>query len=276
MRPDMWLCNKDWNILPMNETQPLSLDYLVALFNTSFAVWGKGRPRCPRGPHELACILTHTGLHKLLNMSPIDVLLFGNQRHCKMYRAEAIMSVIGSTSWYSAQTAATSSPGSSREKMLENKYPLDFVEETRQKLCPIFSTAVNITLFSKMFELDFQNRVSDTRIRATMMPFSFFVRDRRVSVVDGLAAEDHPAVQSWEIQNDGEVKIPSAGVVASWPSDTLSPRTKATVKATLADFSFSGEYDLAEWLGSFRPNAEKRAICLLRDFNREDIFISWH
>jgi hypothetical protein len=271
IRPDMWLCDKSWNILRVDETLPISLDYMVALFNASFPLWDMDRLKCPNGPHELAGIFTNTGLHKLLDMSPVDALLFGNQRYCKERRAEAIMSVIGSTTWYTARIEAASSQGSVNsgfsDVLLEGKYPLDFVEESRQKLGALFFSAVNITRFSKkMYHVDSQNRISDTRIRATMMPFSSFSKSQRLSIVDHhLATVDHPAVQSWEVRGDGSVKIRRAGVLASWPSRNPS-NIKVIIKATPAGFSFSGEHKLDDWLQSFRPNAEKHAICLLRNF----------
>ncbi|RDW72873.1 hypothetical protein BP6252_06780 [Coleophoma cylindrospora] len=277
IRPDMWLCDRNWNVLRADEKLPIPLDYIVALFNTSFALWGKGENQlhCPDGPYEIAAILTHTGLHKLLDMTPVDAIIFGNQRYCEdRRRPEAIMSVLDCTTWYRERIETTvnqgSTPSGSTDILLEGKYPLDFVKEVRQKLGALFFTANTVTRFANiMYQVDSQNRISDTRIRATMMPFTSFARSQRLSAVDNAATtDDHPAVRTWKVREDGSVKMHLAGVVASWPA-TERTKIKAMIKATPAGFSerqsIIGEYDLVDWLGSFRPNAEKHAICLLRN-----------
>ncbi|RDW87892.1 hypothetical protein BP5796_03586 [Coleophoma crateriformis] len=276
IRPDMWLCDKNWNVLRADEKLPISLDYIIALFNTSFALWNKGKTQlhCPDGPYEVAAILTHTGLHKLLDMSPVDAIIFGNQRYCEDRRAEAIMSVLDCTTWYTERIEPTANqeltPSGPTDILLEDKYPLDFVKEVRQKLGALFFTANTVTRFSKkMYQIDSQNRISDTSVRATMMPFTSFARSQRLSAVDSVAiVDDHPAVRTWEVREDGSVKIHLAGVLASWPG-TEPTKIKAMIKATPAGFSerqsIIREYDLADWLRSFRPNAEKHAICLLRN-----------
>ena len=55
----------------------------------------------PLATHELLGIFSIMAIHKLLEMPPIDLLTFGNQRHCQdTNRAVVIMSALGTTDWY--------------------------------------------------------------------------------------------------------------------------------------------------------------------------------
>src|SRR5450759_4702228 len=70
--------------------------------------------------YEITIWVYFTGLDKLTEMTRIGVLTLGDPRHCKVYRADAVMSAIGVTRWKDDADAAT---------MMLEKYPLSFVRD---------------------------------------------------------------------------------------------------------------------------------------------------
>lgn len=60
----------------------MQMNHLGALFNICLDNFSK-ELSVPRGVHELGGILTRTAMHKLFDMSAIDILVLGNQRYCK-------------------------------------------------------------------------------------------------------------------------------------------------------------------------------------------------
>jgi hypothetical protein len=110
--PNIMFCDRGWELAALDGI-PLTLDNLVGLVQTIYdiqsqhrakpGVFGNSGPgflspqnvtQVPDGPGEIMTLFVRTGLADLLNITPISVLILGNQRHCRNGRAEAIMSVI--------------------------------------------------------------------------------------------------------------------------------------------------------------------------------------
>lgn len=71
------------------------------------------------------------------DLTPMNALILGDQQYCESRRAEAIMSVVGCTTWF--HNNIHNDPGNRR--LILGRYPLAFVGETRQKLgAPFFAT----------------------------------------------------------------------------------------------------------------------------------------
>jgi len=121
------------------------------------------------------------------------------------------------------------------------------------------------------YTLDTMDRITDTKLRATMLPFGDQPLQTRALMAThgvGLLIEDDPAVQTWEIQNDGTVVVRSACILKSYPSrEPLSrdeDKMSASIQAVPAGNYVNISSDIDEWLSSFHPESEKYAVCLLR------------
>ena len=129
LRPDMLLCSKHWDMLTIGNGQPISLNSLTTLSghilhqtgSTSILISSQAAKshrfdpilleidpnerlnallregQYPKEYLELFILLKKTGLEDLQNIDRESILKLGCQRHYKEGRAEAIMSVIGST-----------------------------------------------------------------------------------------------------------------------------------------------------------------------------------
>ncbi|KAI0165224.1 hypothetical protein GGR52DRAFT_575316 [Hypoxylon sp. FL1284] len=286
LRPDLYLCNKNWEVFraegPTGMAVPI--DHIISLLD--LALHDNLFPSdLPRGVHELLGILHKTAMMKLLDMSLVDLLVFGNQRHCAdTNRAVAIMSALGTTAWYGAWLAYRAEhPELSEEQLIETtlvqgRFPLDFVREVHARFGGLLFAAVDTTgLAANHYRFSRwpwrrRTRIRDTALRATMMPFGRDIRRARAvpapDLVDGV--DSHPAVAGWAVALDGSVRVPAAGVMAAWPASTYPPLSAdVAVVQPLGRpgggaTQFRGAVEVNAWLGSFRPRAEKLAVCLLR------------
>ena len=264
LRPDMILCDRKWRLLRIGEKMPfMQMDHLVALFNTCLDNFPK-KLSVPRGVHELGGILTRTAMHKLLDMSAIDILVFGNQRYCKdANRAKAIMSALGVHQWYQQQLNS-GVRHQDTSSYIESKYPLEFVREVQQKFGALFFGTVDLTrLPGTAYHFGTEGQITGTTLTSSMLPFGRDVRRQRFTLTDSVAIEDHTSVSSWMIHLDGSVRIQEACVVASSQKVEYIP-VQANITAILAGQYVSTQAELHEWLKSFRPNSEKYAVCLFR------------
>ena len=234
----------------------------MAIFNLAFESISYGA-EVPLSMHELAGILTKTAMQKLLDMTPIDVLCFGNQRYCETKdRGVAIMSVLGSTEWRRKFDSA------SNEILLMGRYPLNFVHEVRHKYGDdFFLSAVHTRRSKDMYRFAKRSgRVTDTRIRGNMLPFDDDVRFQQGTFMVQLQLRDNPAVERWNIESSGQVNVSEVSILASWPPSTRHrQKCNATVTALVPGDRLSGDVDLNEWLGSWANKSEKHAICLSVD-----------
>lgn len=261
LRPRMWLCCSDWSVFSIDR-RPIALDEILTL--TSGQVLSRKNEedrRAPRGVTQLYETLKDANLSLPWRLSRMSILITGNRRYCSGRRAEAIMSAIGSTLWYREKNERPqrkedeASPG--------QPYPMSFLLETRQAVGAAFFCT------SEWFEED---ETPANQISATLLPFTR-LHSHCVSMIPDNTQqpiEDHSSVANWVIEENGSVRIKQVGIIASWPQSqdaSPAPRIEASIFAYNAKDNLewgSGRLDLVSWLGTFRPDAEKHAICLLR------------
>lgn len=82
-----------------------------------------GRNSFQRGYLELTELFDRTGMQWIHAMGREHILILGSNRFCLEYRAEAIISVLGATTWRSSALEHTS------DALLLNRYPLSFLRE---------------------------------------------------------------------------------------------------------------------------------------------------
>ena len=261
LRLEMFLCDKNWHPLCVDQGFKVPLDHIISLWNSTYEATLENPDILPSGTKELIHLLRQTGMSELPRMSPLSVLTLGNQRYCESRRAEAIMSVVDAKSWFLENNESREDPSA----MVLGKYPLAFVREVRNKLKGQFFATAD-TYYEE------SNRVG------TLLPFSDKSAANRRVVVNPFDAEDHPAVETWTIEQDGSVHLSKAGIVAAYPRKTGKEETArilmpVSTPGIPGHETFRDEVDLSEFLASFSPSQEKYAICLLRSGSRITGFI---
>ncbi|KAI0192385.1 hypothetical protein EV127DRAFT_362959 [Xylaria flabelliformis] len=274
LRPDLALCNANWEVFVDDPSSPLAcpvtLDSIIALMNAVCS----SIPRffdLPLAVFEVVAIFTKTALHKLNDMSPIDVLAFGNQRYCEdANRALAIMSALGTTSWYIAfrQRATSASPEQLVSTFVHGRYPVEFIKEVIERFGgPFFVSADFTNLADDFYGYGLiTKRLTWTALEATLMPFTQDIRRQRFVPHQGHAYMTTPdEVMSWQICTDGSVDISDACVIVSHPGGN-SFKLRALVCAWVPGRKhFKGEVDISEWLASFRPMSQKYALAVYHE-----------
>lgn len=244
LRPDMWICARDFTYLSLEEGVSLTVSGLVSLFNafhdsTStpqlYQALGSQIYRYP-AVWELQCWLTLSGLDKLTDMSRLDVLALGDRRKCTERRAEATMSAMGVCKWYTAVLS-----GSERREtdLILGKYPLAYVRETcvhnpgeffggylKDSISPIQLTTQDqlppqdaMVSAPQVTPADLQVSIAATDAgivsEGSLLPFS---RDdcyyTKLSFSAGVLAT-HPSVRGWTVNIDGSVFLPEACIISS-------------------------------------------------------------
>lgn len=293
--PNMILADKDWNILCDAAGAPISLEELFAFnhvvwtlcscgtqFLGDFLIRGHGfenapvdaymqihvksnvKEKCPPGPQQLESMIKKTHLYPGTELSRVDLLLQGNGRFCtagRRGRAEAIMSSMGVTAWYHRNSEIKD------EDLVLKMYPLEFLREAASNIGPDFYLASNGSpspwvLFHPL----------KARAAGTMMPFGR-VRDSKYgmrseikrSPTVGTDENAHPSLASWEIQQDGSVRIRKVAILAS----SLEP--PSIPNSVIASLCFWGsrwgksqEVVLAEWMAKQGKVFDTYAICLTK------------
>jgi hypothetical protein len=276
LRPDMFVCDLHWNLLSVGQGTsrvPITLDNFVALFNLGWEGRdGKEPVDVPLSVKEVAGILMRTAMHKLLDLSAIDILTLGNQRYCKdPNRAKAVMSALGVVDWYKKDPLAydAATPTTRPKFILTSGYPLEFVEAVKAKFGSLIFAASDISPIDlSNYRMDWRRRLKSTSLTATMLPFGSRPLQQRYLLMNSFGIEDEPCVKDWVVNQDGSVSIKKASILASCPS-TNSAQVTAWVQAVPAGEYLREEVDIAEWLLSFRSSNEKHAICI---FRRASIF----
>jgi len=128
--PRSFLANSSWSLLTHKGGIKLTLENMVFLIRTALegcqsdedASW------LPRGPRILFRAFNQSDLAEPSRLSPF---IAGNFISCTGQRADAIMSAMGITDWYTSHIRAHGKPPAQHELVL-NKYPLRF----RPRKCP--------------------------------------------------------------------------------------------------------------------------------------------
>jgi hypothetical protein len=293
LRPDMRLCNKNWEILGVGENGKtvVGMDDLVALAaggnftsvsqivesNTLEHVdaselqlqdpldrtWVRSK-----ATEHLWELLDLSGLDHLLNASLATILMLGNQRYCKKNRAEAIMSAIGVTDWYNhheRRTESTEFCGGSPDQ-----YPLSFVREAAEKIgADFYASSPAEGELLEMLVLSLVIGEGPRKAVGSMLPFTSSLLSRIPRLAEGITGDDHPTVSTWKILPDGSVEISEVGI-ASYTGQRRSTNRNLTCilmapdlgdPASLMIGTRSG-MDLDVWVDSFIPMTQNFAVCL--------------
>lgn len=242
LRPDMWLCNADWELFSIeNATVPVAMDTVIALtqectlgldgraFLAGEDVFSNGPPlfnvnteQVPpdemlgkligfgiyhRGYLELLELFNRTGMSYIHFIRRDLILLLGSHRFCRDLRAEAIMSVVGSRGWKAEYDAGNT-------KLVLDMYPLSFVQEAR---CAIGANFFNSASVSSR-PISPVKEGTAPEPRGSLMPFESKRHGSEAKLVlDWIFSDemDHPSVASWRILETGSVAIPRAGIYYS-------------------------------------------------------------
>lgn len=253
LRPDMLLCDKHWRPLTLSNFK-VPIDHLIALLAS--ASWNEYVTKSihqgrvfPSGVLELMLLSEDTRLIDLPDLTPMNALILGDQRYCESRRAEAIMSVVGCTTWF--YNNIHDDPGN-RELVL-GRYPLAFVEEMRQKLGAAFFATVD-------------HSTGAFTDHATLLPFSTERTDGAMNMRGLLpfnsVTEDHPSVASWVIHISGAVLLEQVGILASYPRREGSKDVFVNITGEAALDSLpahpEGLVELHAYLASFTGESRDR------------------
>lgn len=272
LRPDMWLCTVNWDMAGIGDNQPLTIMAIVVTWNkfwhkTRGGVkpaeladsepwddrwsWENHRNEPTRSHIALAEISQWariTGLTHLTDLTPSYLLALGDVRACTSRRAEAIMSAIGATKWYSEVPESLHD-----DNLVLGRYPLAFIRELQSK-DPVnffasiakFDDAVsnplglNITIATNPANrrvttgpIEFHHIWA--RPRGSMLPLSEHGANYTGLLPSLYSDMDcHACVRDWVIRTDGRVVIKSACIVAS--SNRPLKEGRAVISALLGQF----------------------------------------
>ena len=258
LRPDMYICNKSWKFLTLNRVVPVLFDAMIAISQMVFKFFAsKELIQClPKGSRDLLGILMSNGMDSLLGMSQQEVLVLGDQRQCTGRRAEAIMSVLGTTDWYVNQ-ANQPAISPQDEKLVLGKYPLNFVKEVKEKVGAVFFSAST----HKSFLERIRNQESGSRPEAwgTLLPFHSGVGNlpKYSPLQNSRFTNADPTVKCWTVESDGSVTIPCAAIIAR--TDDTNDFRAAIFGPDVAD-AIQEDMSFREFFTSVMPNLPKYAI----------------
>jgi hypothetical protein len=262
LRPDMILCDKNWDIFGLqskDDKVPILLDDIIALLSRPH---GPQVSHVPAAVYELRMLLGSSRMSDLLIMSPVDILGLGQMRYCtNTDRAVAIMSALGVIDWFNEQKEHDSKR--SLEELVGGQYPLAFVQEFHRRFGSItFATTDVSGLDETFYEAPELLQTDIAALKGSMLPFTRSMQSPKVSGIEIICPIDHPTVRTWSIQQNGSVKMDNVCIIASSHGSkghpvmaTIFPRSTRTPDLE----------DLVLRMVSFRPHAEKYAICLMRN-----------
>ena len=168
----------------------------------------------PNGPRQLQLLAADTNLANTLHTrSRVGLFLQASDRECSGSRAPAIMSALGVTEWFAPYT--NDSSRRRNEVLVLDTYPLPFVREAAKKLGSQFYQHSSL----QPTNIPLSRTVISKYSRGTMLPFEVakgLWTAKIASPHDEMShIVDHPAVRTWEIQNNGSVVIKAAGIVTA-------------------------------------------------------------
>ncbi|KAK1242815.1 hypothetical protein MKX08_005627 [Trichoderma sp. CBMAI-0020] len=203
--PDLQLCTRSMEVLLDKTGTPISLSTLMAILSllrtptkSQMVEFPSDIPFdiVPECVSKLFLLGKMTKLEWLLeHLSPMDIMVTSNTRTCKRSRAVAIMNALGVLDWYKTNSEGGKlGTGAKEEKLVLDTFPIEFVREAARKYGAVFYTAVKS--------------------------------------VNSYRKKDHEAVASWHINENGSVRIRSAGIV-SCSSDSANKRPIKSFVATM-------------------------------------------
>lgn len=253
LRPDMLLADSSWDLAKLN-SEPISFDEILS-FNV-LSNFDKAAT-APRSVDHLMALLINTGLKELLSITRARLLGLGAHRFCLERRAEAIMSALGATTWFSP--SAQDMP---IEDLVLDQYPLSFVNEALEKMGPVAfftSSASGLWLQAKDRKI---GPFGEYQRAGSMMPFGKNAPKLHLDL-DG-DEKAHPSLSTWTIDTDGGVNIGEAVIVSSTAMNATDV-FQTTIYAPSRDGTLWLEeqlVDLHEWTRNFLPPGPNFAALL--------------
>lgn len=227
LRPDMWLCAKDFSFATSDGVTPLPLsgvvtisrlfqDHKVLREGLSEYINSRGAGRSHAAFDEVIGWVFQTGLDGLLNLDRVTILNLGDRRQCSGRRAEAIMSAMGVTRWYEKALNETMPaqiaefPQRLEKHLVLGKYPAEFVRELSESVpgSEFFNTVLKVT--------DDPNRT-----QGSMLPFGVNTIHYALMRPRSSPLSTHHSLSTWSVLSTGQVHIQQACAVAS-SSDKMS------------------------------------------------------
>lgn len=227
-------------------------------------------PDMPRGAAELRTIVNKYEMQQILDIKSTTVLSLANQRYCEHSRAQAIMSVVGATKWYTDQLKQFGSQPA-EEGLVLGRYPLQFVNEVRKQLGSQFfnSHGAGSGCAREIFERDEENEIIRIKPVGSMMPFASSEKVSKRAVPFEKSSEDHPSVVTWTLFADGTCGITQACVITSFKPNmtTVDSEARRPLRALIEVHdcnkpSRPREVDLHKFLGEYSPQFNIYAVVL--------------
>ncbi|OJJ58383.1 hypothetical protein ASPSYDRAFT_1049073 [Aspergillus sydowii CBS 593.65] len=283
LRPDMILLDRQWRPFAIDAT-PVRLDDLAALMSACEGNRDDAAKHLPlfNTPEALYDLFHHSGLIAIRDAGRVDIISMGNQRTCTDNRAEAIMSALGVTDWYSKGRGSTandqntlSDATTQHQHVPNDQYPVPFIREAALKIGPEFYTATfsnhEITLFL-VNALSPPMTESAPRSIGTLLPFGNTTAfARRILPKGGVWGSPHPSVRTWTIQDDLSVEICQAAVISYTGQERQEARLGKITGILWApklenyiplSVEMQEGVDLDRWVDSFYPQSRNFAVCL--------------
>lgn len=304
LRPDMLLCKRDFGVLTVKDTI-ITLDSLAALLNFAIGHYPHSpyetllnRERHPqqleagtvaeleqlnplgsirrrraleqtpkdiRSFREIYDVLISSGMSRLYSISPTGILHLGQHRQCTSKRAEAIMSAVGATDWFTRHVAEHHS--APEEDLIHGLYPCSFLNEVARKNGAVFYATIASDLSYLEGIVDTSNGVwksrSPFRAIGCLLPFTIA---RTILLPQERNSQDwygHASIPLWHIESDGRVRMPEAGVLEASIVGASDVRKAKGIEGTESEIQASiripgvfqtspyQQTNLLEWLRSF-------------------------
>jgi hypothetical protein len=219
------------------------------------------------GVLELYDALVMSGMNKLFKVSPATILNLGQHRQCNSRRAEAIMSVIGATQWYTTHVDKyKTSPA--EDDLVLGYYPAPFLNEVATKLGAQFFANVSsdLSILESVVNTEGNHWIPrDTCIDVgSLLPFMSGETTLVAPEYESTSIRSHLSVQKWMILPGGEVKIQEVGILSSSAGNYDSELQASILVPGMFSTTAHQQCDLHEWIRNFRPGplAENFAISL--------------
>ena len=260
LRPDMWLCNMEWDLICLWDCVPIALCDIVALLSANSHLFASS---VPNGVRELDHLFRETRMTGLLQLSRTSIMAMGNERQCLTRRAEAIMSAIGATQWFK-----TSADETREQDLVFEVYPFDFVNEVREKMgsAAFFSSTPLGWEFQTVLRkfCGHQTYSGELEVLGSMLPFGWGAQNLAYESSSHMA--EHSSVKTWLIEKSGMVRINEVSLASSSEATYDTPMN--CILAVPSQESGWKKVDvrnmnLHEWIRLYNPHMPNYAVCML-------------
>lgn len=258
LRPDMLIADKHLRLLsPGNAV--ITFDNLVAL---NYAQWKADKVAKIGSVRQLSSLLGTTGLSELPSMTLTTILGLGSRRYCSEGRAEAIMSVLDATEWFSS-----CADNAEREKDLVMKqYPQSFVQEIRKKLgSSTFFSSARIRPYFPEVLAQYAGETDNVSI-GSMLPFGSRMPIFYFNLGFESGVIPHPSIETWMIESTGAVRVENVVIISSSMEESsgelLSAIYAPVVGESTGMVELQEHVDLHVWVKAYEPSHANYAVSL--------------